>query len=372
MERSNKTIGVFLLSMMIPASIFGLDAVVMPVEYGLASIFFYLVSAVLFFIPVAYIAARFGMLWPGEEGGIYLWVSKGFNSRWGLWPMWLQWIQQVIWYPTILSYMASTFAHIFFPHWAYSQLFIGFFCVLVFCTLSFLVCKGVEISAKLTVFAFLIGVILPGVILIVLAFTWHFSGHVNNFHFTWAGMLPNHKDLKNIALFNGVISAYTGVEVCGAYARNVRNPEKSFPIAIIISTVITVLFFILGTLAVVMTLPSNKMVFTTSIINTVDISLKHYHLHWLIYAMGVFIVIGSFAIVLVWVLGPMLSFYASAKHHDLPGIFAKANKNGVPVNLVIMQALVVSIFSLTFLFSASVNNAFWLLNALSAQIYCPS
>lgn len=370
MHQTGRGIGLLLLALMVPAAIFGLNAIVLPAEYGLSSVFYYLMAGILFFVPAAYVAARFGIRFPGEEGGVYLWVSESFGPKYGLWVTWLQWIQQVIWYPTILSYMASTFAFVFFPAESGSSLFIALFCVVMFLVLTCVTILGVELSAKLTAFAFAIGVLLPGVIFIVLAFTWYFSSSsLALFHFSWAGLLPDHNAFKNIGIIGGVVTGFTGIEVCAAYAHRVINPKKTYPRAIVLAAIITITIFILGTLSVLMVLSPAKMDFTAAIIQAIHLCLAHFHLEWLNKPLGVCIVLGSFAIVLVWILAPMLSFYASAKHHDLPAWFRQRNKRGVPVNLLVIQALIVCLFSFTFYFSQTVNDAFWLLTVLSGQIY---
>ncbi|PIQ43869.1 MAG: hypothetical protein COV52_01300 [Gammaproteobacteria bacterium CG11_big_fil_rev_8_21_14_0_20_46_22] len=369
MTKPSPAIGIFLLAFMVPAGIFGLSAVVMPADFGLASVFFYFLGAILFFIPACYVAARFGMRWPGREGGVYCWISETFGPRWGLWAVWVQWIQQVIWYPTILSYMASTFAFVFFPHDVNSQLFIALFCVIFFVLLTGVAMCGIELSSRVIALAFIIGVLLPGLLFIVLVIVWQCSNQPTLLHFSWSGFLPSRHDWHNIALFNGVLTGFTGVELCAAYAHRVKRPAFTYTWAIVIATFITLTVFILGTLAVVAVLPADKTSFTFAIIHAIDVTLSHFHLGWLSKWVGLLIVVGSFAIVLVWILGPMLSFYSSAKHHQLPKWFSKTSKKGIPINLLILQGVVVSAFSLVFYFSSTVNDAFWLLSALSAQVY---
>src|SRR5689334_287379 len=75
-------------------------------EYGLSTVFFLALSAILFFIPVSLVSAELASGWP--EQGIYTWVKAALGHRMGFLAIWLQWIESVIWYPTILSFIAST------------------------------------------------------------------------------------------------------------------------------------------------------------------------------------------------------------------------------------------------------------------------
>src|SRR5258708_18435898 len=83
-------------------------------EYGFSSIFFFLLAALLFFIPVSMVSAELATGWPGH-GGVFLWVKEAFGHRTGFLAIWLQWIQTVVWYPTILSFIASTLAYAINP-----------------------------------------------------------------------------------------------------------------------------------------------------------------------------------------------------------------------------------------------------------------
>ena len=48
--------------------------------YGLGSIVYYLVPALLFFVPMALVAAELATGW---RGGVYVWVREALGNRWG-------------------------------------------------------------------------------------------------------------------------------------------------------------------------------------------------------------------------------------------------------------------------------------------------
>jgi len=53
---------------------------------------------------------------------------------------------------------------------------------------------------------------------------------------------------------------------------------------------------------------------------------------------------------------------------SLPEIFTKTNKHGVPTGALFLQAIIVSILSLSFVFMPTVNASFWLLSIITAQL----
>src|SRR5690349_11692706 len=78
-------------------------------EYGLSVVLFLILSSLFFFIPTALVSAELASGWP--ERGVYTWVKVALGPRLGFLAIWLEWIENVIWYPTILTFIASTFAY---------------------------------------------------------------------------------------------------------------------------------------------------------------------------------------------------------------------------------------------------------------------
>src|SRR5689334_358993 len=114
LANSSKTLGVFRLAMINVIAVDSLRSLPAGAEYGFSLVFFYLVAALVFFIPTALVSAELATAWP-KTGGIYIWTRTAFGRHWGLLAIWLQWIYNVIWYPTILSFIAATLAYLFDP-----------------------------------------------------------------------------------------------------------------------------------------------------------------------------------------------------------------------------------------------------------------
>jgi amino acid transporter len=80
MQQSKKFLGVFSLALINVAAIVSLRNLSFTVEYGLSGILFYVVAAVLFFIPTALVCAELATAWP-EAIGVYGWVARAFGVR---------------------------------------------------------------------------------------------------------------------------------------------------------------------------------------------------------------------------------------------------------------------------------------------------
>src|SRR5258708_3943536 len=109
-----RTLTVFTLAMINIAAIGSVKNWPVTAEYGFASIVYFILAAMIFFLPISLVSAELATGWP-KSGGVFAWVKEAFGHRTGFLAIWLLWIENVIWYPTILSFIAATVAYIFNP-----------------------------------------------------------------------------------------------------------------------------------------------------------------------------------------------------------------------------------------------------------------
>lgn len=80
-------------------------------------------------------------------------------------------------------------------------------------------------------------------------------------------------------------------------------------------------------------------------------------------------VAGSLGELNAWMFAGTKGLLISTQEDCLPRIFKRTNYRGVPVNLLIFQAVVVTIFTGIFALLDSADTAYWILSALSIQMY---
>ena len=81
------------------------------------------------------------------------------------------------------------------------------------------------------------------------------------------------------------------------------------------------------------------------------------------------IVIGVVGSVNNWVIAPTSGLSYAAKSGYLPTCFARCNRRGAPYFLLLLQAVLVTVISLIFVFLPSVNESYWFLTAMATQQY---
>ena len=82
------------------------------------------------------------------------------------------------------------------------------------------------------------------------------------------------------------------------------------------------------------------------------------------------IAIGAIGQVSTWILGPVRGLFATAKEGTLPPLLQKKNKNDLPVNMLILQGVLVTFWGAVYVLApGGVNSSFWMLVALTTTVY---
>lgn len=100
-----------------------------------------------------------------------------------------------------------------------------------------------------------------------------------------------------------------------------------------------------------------------------ELFFEAYHIKWLVPIIAILIVGGSIGEVSSWLLGPSKGFLVSSGDGVLPPLFQRVNRKGIPVNILLMQAIIVTVLMLVFVLMPNVSSAYWILTAMNAQLY---
>jgi putative glutamate/gamma-aminobutyrate antiporter len=335
-------------------------------EYGLSIITFLLLSSVIFFIPVSLVAAELATGWP--ERGIYTWVKAGLGPRLGFLAIWLQWIANVIWYPTVLSFTASTFAYLFMPELAQNKTYVLSVIIIAFWSATFINFLGMRVSGWISSLTALFGTILPVSLIIVLSIIWIVSGHPLQIEFTWKAVLPDLASFKQLSLFAGILLGLTGMEMSAVHAKDVEQPKKDYPKAILLSAILVILLSAIGSLAIAAIVPISELELTSGGMEAFSYLFTAFGMPWAIPVIAAIMTLGALGMISTWIVGPSRGLFATALDGDLPPLLHRTNKHGMPVVIFIIQALIVTALCMVFLYMPTVGSSFWILVALASQL----
>lgn len=364
---SKRTLNVFLLAMINVAAITSLKNYPLTAVYGLSSLFFFVFSAVVFFIPVSLVSAELATGWP--QRGVYIWVKEAMGPRMGLLAIWLQWIENVIWYPTVLSFLAASSAFIFNPELAHDNRYIVSIILVTFWIATFLNCFGMTISGWISTVSVILGTIIPGALIIFLGLLWIGEGFPLQISFSWDQMIPNLGSVNELVLLAGILLGFAGMEMSAVHAKEVKNPQKDYPRAILLAALIILVLSMVATLAIAIVVPTHEINLASGAMEAFTHFLNSFKLGWAIPFIAFFMALGALGTMSTWIVGPTKGILATAIDGDLPPFFQKTNKHGMPTHLLVLQGVIVSLLSLVFLFMPNISSSYWMLVDLTALLY---
>jgi len=369
MASKSKSISVFVLAMMNVAVIMSLRGLPLMAKEGLPMIFFLLFSAIIFLIPTSLIAAELATAWPGG-GGVYRWVREAFGNSLGFLAIWLQWIQNVIWYPTVLSFAAGALSYLFLaPELANNKLFNICIILGVFWGATIVNLRGIKASGWLTTAGVIAGTIFPGILIIVLGIVWISLGRPIEFLQVHESIFPNMSNFSNIAFLAGVLLLFAGMEVSAVHANEVKDPKKDYPKSIFLATLIIIVIFSLGALSIGAVLPQHHISLNAGIMQAFRDFLHIFHMDWLLPVIGLLVAFGAIGGVTAWIVGPSKGLFATSNIGDIPPFLEHLNKHKVPSRILYIQGGVVTALAFLYLFMPNINSAYFLLSALTVILY---
>jgi glutamate:GABA antiporter len=365
---TRRVLGVFTLTMINVAAIQSLRNLPVMAEVGWASVFFYLVAALGFFIPCSLVSAELATGWP-STGGVYTWVKEAFGARWGFVAIWLQWIENVIWYPTVLSFTAATIAYVFYPSLADNKIYILSMVLITYWSCNIIDSLGMKASGLVSTLGVIVGTLFPAALIIFLGLFWHFSGQPSQIPFSIDALYPDLTHIHNIVFLVGVMLGFAGMEMSAVHAREVQNPQKDYPKAILLSAMIILIVSVLGSLAVAVVVPRNEISLVSGIMQAFSSFFNAYNIPWMTPILAGLISAGAISMVSTWIIGPSRGLYQTAHEGHLPPLFHKRNRNNMPIAIMLFQGIIVSLLCLAFLLMPTISSSYWLLNDLTALLY---
>ena len=137
-----------------------------------------------------------------------------------------------------------------------------------------------------------------------------------------------------------------------------------------ISAVLIFFISVLGTLAIAFVIPEKELSFASGVMQAIQYFFGAENLSWLTAPMAVLVTIGGVVLMAAWLIGPAKGLGVVAEEGNMPPFFNRINKHGAPVPVLVTQAAIGTIVSLLYVFIPSVNQAYWILSAMTVELLC--
>ena len=375
---SSKKFGLVRLIMINIIAVDSLRNISITAQAGWIVVSFYVLAGIVFLIPCALLTAEMSTGSVNETGGIYVWAKKAFGKRIGFLVIWLQWVYNLVWFPSICGFFAGIIAYVIAPlvgqnanDLVANPWYMITMSLVMFWSATAINLFGVKTSSAMSTLGAIIGTLLPMIVIIAIAAVWS-SSNMQHIQLPSASdFVPSSSNMDSWALFITVMFSLFGLEMSAIHAANVHNAKKNFPRALLISGSVILGSLILSNIAVIL-VSSQLQVGDVDIVTGLMVSFHYFfaqiHMEWMTYLIAITLIFGAFTTTATWIMGLSRAFMVVSHDKILPEIFGRTNKNDAPDTMLLTQALVFTVFCFSYIFMPSVNEAYWYLSDLTAQL----
>ncbi len=322
-----------------------------------------------FFLPLAASVLELSSRYP-DEGGLYVWAQRAFGDFSGFIAAWTYWMSNLPYFSAILYFAAGSalFAagdrgKVLADETSY---FLGFTVIaLAAITLSNMV--GVK-QGKWINNAGAIGASVPVVVLLVLGLLfWHRQGSAT--HFTFASMQP-HLSLKNAIFWSTIFYAFAGVECASFMGGEIRNPRRTVPRALVFAGVMVTLGYILGTVALLVALPSDQISGLGGFMTAMAQMCRTLGVGWMVPLIALTVAVAGLGGAGAYLSSTSRLPFVAGIDHYLPAVFGRIHPRWkTPYVAVFSYGLAGMIFAVLSQVATTVKGAYDVLVAMSVITY---
>ncbi|WP_139652701.1 amino acid permease [Raoultibacter phocaeensis] len=340
---------------------------------GMQIPFFLLASGFLWFLPVALCSAEMATVKGWENGGIFAWVGRMLGPRFGFAAVFFQWFQITICFIIIIYFGLSALSYLLdFPALDNDPLVKTIGVLVVFWAVTLLQLGGTKKTAAFARIGFIVGVLVPTLLLIVLSALYLASGKPLELDLAHPNLLPDFAHASTLVVFVSFLFANMGTEASASHINELKNPSRNYPIAMIVLVIVATVLNAIGGFAVAGVVPLEQLSMSGGMVQTYETLVLGIgpELGWAVKVLCLMLVLGVIGEVGSWVVGPSRALYAVAQQGLIPERFKSLNKHGAPVPIIVVQGIVVSIWAVVLTLAGGGNNLSYLAAvSLTAVIY---
>ncbi|HFC9134991.1 TPA: amino acid permease [Enterococcus faecium] len=335
-------------------------------------VFYLLVGGFLWFIPVALCSAEMATIEGWEKGGLYTWVSKTLGRKWGFAAIFFQWFQITVGFITMIYFIVGALSYALnWPDLNTNVWLKLIGTLLIFWLITISQFGGTKNTVKIAKIGFFVGILATGVLLFALSIIYIVQGNPIKVSFGKDAWIPDFTKINTLVVFVSFILAYAGVESSASHVKDMENPGKDYPMAILMLVISTIILDTLGGATVAATIPQDQLSLDTGVVQAYSYLIHQFGgEEWIVRIISIVICLGVIAEIATWVIGPSTAMLEAAKNGLLPKQMTKVNKHNVPINIVLIQGIIVSIWAVVLtLGGGGANLSFFVAMALTVCIY---
>jgi len=370
-----KSLGLADVALMVVVAVVSLRWIPRAAGAGWLSLSLWTLAALLFFVPLAAVVLELSTRFP-EQGGLYVWVMRGFGSRHAFFCAWCLWLNQVFYFPSYLLFALANLIAIGGPAFAplaKSRALSALLVLVLLWSLTALNIRGFE-AAKWLQGLGTLGIWIPAGLLVLAVLVAFLKGPSASLHFPWRDLLPHGNAFSALALWSSMCFAFSGLEIAGLVGQEIRNPRRTLPGGLGLGAAAILLVYLSGSAAVLLLAPSGRAIDErTGIGDAIQSGAASFALGSLVLALIAFAAVATTS---SWMAGAARIPYAAAVKGQLPAPLARLHPRfRTPYAALIVQAVCASLTLLISLFldvqhqASTVTEAYDVMVNLTILVY---
>ena len=401
-NNSTKKLTLVTLILMIFTSVFGFAN--MPRSFylmGYAAIPWYILSALVFFIPYAFMMSEYGAAFKKESGGMYSWMEKSVGPKYAFIGTFMWYASYIIWMVNVSSSLWIPISNFIFgtdktATWSLfglgSTQTLGILGAIWIIIVTFIATRGVEKITKITsvggtAVAALNLVLLFGGIAVLILNKGRLAQPILGLASFTASPNPAYSTTVTILSFLVfAIFAFGGLEVIGGLVDQTENAEKTFPKGVTIAAIVIAVGYAVGIFACGLFTNWNEVLSSETVHmgNVVYVLMNNlgYQLGlgfgmsqasaltlgaWVARFVGLSMFLALAGAFFTLTYSPLKTLIQGSPKEIWPGKFGEL-KDGMPVNAMIVQAVIVIVMILAVSFGGEDAAAFFSILVLMTNV----
>ena len=224
---------------------------------GPSSIVIWIGAWFCFYTPLALSVLELSSRYP-NEGGLYVWSKRAFGDFSGFMSAWTYWTSNLPYFPAVLYFAASNvlFMRQEWQHLSSNTAFYVVFSLLTLSAATLMNIVGLDVGRWLHNLG-AVAMWIPVAILIALGFlSWHRFGSATPF--TLHSMTPS-THFNDIIFWSVLTFAFGGCETASFMGEEIKNARRTIPFALLLAGVTVTICYIMGTVGILLVLPSSQV-----------------------------------------------------------------------------------------------------------------
>jgi amino acid transporter len=354
------------LILLFVVAVFNLNVVPSIAANGGVTIWLWLISLVLFFLPQGIAVIELSHRYPGE-GGVYLWAKEIFGDFHGFFSGWCYWTNNMLYVPTVMLYFVGVSVFILGPSHAAladNKSFALWTSIVLLLALAALNIVGLGVSKWINNLG-AIGTFIAAGALIVLGviITWK-----TGFTVTAADFRVPADPRFLLNTFGVICFALVGLELASIMGDEIKDPERTLPGAVLWGGVISGALYIAATLTLLMVVGKNFNV-TQGIVQAVAHMATTLGIAWILPVFALLLSLAIAGIGSAWLGGSARIPFVAGLDSYMPAWLGRIHpKYRTPYAALIVHVTISILLCVIFFCLSSVQAAFQTMLSLAVVL----